>query len=221
VIPPEANGEFVAAMEDVLEVYTRPVDPRRPVVCLDERPVQLVGETRSPIAAQPGQPERVDYEYVRHGTANLFLCCTPLTGWRQVTVTAQRCRTDWARIVKDLVDRQFPAAERIVLVEDNLNTHTAGSLYEAFPPAEARRLVERIEFHYTPTHGSWLNMAEIELSVLSRQCLGQRIPDIDTLRSETAAWEERRNTRAGPIDWRFTTDNAHINLKRLYPSVQQ
>jgi hypothetical protein len=208
-------------MEDVLAVYTRPEDPQYPIICLDERPVQLVAETRTPIPAAPGQPARVDYEYERRGTANVFLCCAPLVGWRQVTVTAQRCRRDWAAVIQHLVDVQFPEAARIVLVQDNLNTHTAGALYEAFPPAEARRLAERLEFHYTPKHGSWLNMAEIELSVLTRQCLRQRLPDLETLRAESTAWQDRRNHRLGSIDWRFTTDDARIKLKHLYPSIME
>lgn len=219
IIPPEANAEFVYHMEDVLEVYTRPYDPQRPVVCLDELPVQLIGETRQPLPPQPGQPARIDYEYVRNGVANLFIRYEPLQGERQVDVTEHRTRIDWAQAIKDLVDVQHADAEVIVLVLDQLNTHTPASLYEAFPPAEARRITKRLEIHYTPKHGSWLNTAEIELSVLARQCLDRRIPDLTTLRTEVAAWEARRNARHGTVDWRFTTDDARIKLKRLYPSV--
>ena len=208
-------------MEDLLAVYTRPYDPRRPLVCLDEMPEQLLADVRPPLPLQPGQPERVDYEYERCGTANLFMVCEPLAGRRYVTVTDRRTAVDWARQIKDLVDGRYPAAERIVLVLDNLNTHTPGSLYEAFPPAEAKRLADKLEIHYTPKHGSWLNMAEIELSVLSRQCLDRRIPNKLVLQAEVAAWQDRRNTAAGTVDWRFTADDARIKLKRLYPKIQE
>jgi hypothetical protein len=209
----------VAAMEDVLDVYERPADPRFPQVCLDALHVQLIGESRTPVPAAPGRPARVDYEYVRNGTANLFLWVEPLAGRRHVQVTAQRTKQDWARVIRDLVDVHYPAAERIVLVVDNLNTHVAAALYETFPPAEAHRLWQRLEVHYTPKHGSWLNMAEIELSVLSRQCLKRRIPDRDTLTTETATWERDRNARPSTITWRFTTPDARIKLHRLYPSL--
>ncbi len=208
-------------MEDVLAVYTRPYDRRLPQVCLDERPVQLLGETRIPVPAQPGQPARYDYEYVRNGVANLFLACEPLTGQRMVQVTDRRTAVDWAHFVRDLVDSHYPDAERIVLVMDNLNTHTPGSLYEAFPPAEARRLASKLEIHYTPAHGSWLDMAEIELSVLSRQCLDRRIPDRATLEAEVTAWAQQRNAAGGPIHWRFETADARIKLRHLYPSLAE
>jgi hypothetical protein len=218
-IPPEANAEFVAAMEDVLEVYLRPPDPARPLVCMDEASKQLVKETRRPQPAQPGQPARYDAEYERAGVRNLFLAVAPLEGWRTVAVTEQRTRTDWAAFMRTLADTCFPTAERIVVLQDNLNTHGPASFYEAYPPAEARRLTERFEFHYTPKHGSWLNMAEIELSVLSRQCLDRRIPDAATLEAEVAAWVSRRNEARATIDWQFTTADARIKLKHLYPSV--
>jgi DDE superfamily endonuclease len=207
-------------MEDVLDVYTWPYDPRRPQVCLDETSKQLVAETREPLPAAPGQPERVDYEYERKGTANLFMVCEPLTGRRHVQVTERRTAVDFAHVIQDLVDVQYPQAEKIVLVLDNLNTHTPASLYAAFAPAEARRLIERLEIHYTPKHGSWLNMAEIELSVLATQCLDRRIPDPTTLAREVAAWERQRNAAQCRVDWRFTTHDARIKLKRLYPSIQ-
>lgn len=206
-------------MEDVLEVSTRPYNPRRPQVCMDEQSVQLIGETRTPLPVRPGHPARYDYEYVRHGVANIFMACEPLTGQRQVRVTDRRTAVDWAYFIRDLVDVQYPEAERIVLVMDNLNTHTPGSLYEAFPPTEARRLANKLEIHYTPVHGSWLDMAEIELSVLTRQCLDRRIPDRTTLDAEVEAWQHRRNSAGAPVRWRFTTADARIKLHRLYPSI--
>ena len=208
-------------MEDVLAAYTRPHGPRRPLICLDEVSQQLLADARPPIGPAPGRPRRVDYEYERRGTANLFLVCEPLRGWRHVTVSDRRTRLDWAACIKDLVDVRYPEAEKIVLVQDNLNTHTPGSLYEAFPPAEAKRLADRLEIHYTPKHGSWLNIAELELSVLARQCLDRRIPDRHALEQEVAAWEAERNALGGRIDWRFTTDDARIKLKRLYPSIDE
>jgi len=220
VIPPQANAAFVCAMEDVLEVSTRPYDPRRPQVCLDETSKQLVAETRTPIPATPGQPERVDYEYERKGTANLFMVCEPLAGQRRVKVTERRTAVDFAHVLREMSDVQYPHAEKIVLVMDNLNTHKLASLYEAFTPAEARRLMERFELHYTPKHGSWLNMAETELSVLATQCLARRIPDPATLTQEVEAWERQRNAAKCRVDWRFTTDDARIKLKRLYPAIQ-
>ena len=220
VIPPQANAEFVCAMEDVLEVYKRPHNPERPVVCLDETSKQLIGETRTPIPAAPGRPERIDYEYERHGTANLFMLFEPLAGWRHVEVTDRRTAVDFATVLRDLSDRYYPQAQKIVLVMDNLNTHKLASLYEAFAPEEARRLAERFEIHYTPKHGSWLDMAETELSVLARQCLKRRIDNRDDLKREVAAWEKRRNEAESVVDWRFTTANARIKLKRLYPSIQ-
>jgi DDE superfamily endonuclease len=206
-------------MEDVLEVYTRPYDPRRPQVCLDETSVQLVAETRTPLPMVPGQPRRYDYEYERHGQCALFMLNEPLRGWREVILGDHRRSLEWAQVIKHLVDVHYPDAERIVLVMDQLNTHTPGSLYEAFEPTEAQRLTDKLEIHYTPKHGSWLNMAETELSVLSRQCLDRRIPDRETLASETTAWMHERNMAQTTIDWRFTTADARIKLKRLYPAV--
>ena len=205
-------------MEDVLEVYHRPVDPRRPVVCMDETNRQLIGEVRPVLSARPGRVARCDGEYVRHGTANLFLAFEPLAGWREVTVTERRRRTDWAAFMQGLLDGRYADAEQVVMVMDQLNTHRVASFYEAFDPVEARRLIERLEIHYTPKHGSWLNMAEIELSVLQRQCLDRRIADAETLRRETQAWSGRRNQTQAQIDWRLTTDEARIKLKKLYPS---
>ena len=220
VIPPQANAEFVCAMEDVLEVYKRPQDPERPVVCLDETSKQLVGETRKPIPAASGQPERIDYEYERQGTANLFMTFEPLAGWRWVKVTERRTAVDFAEVLRELSDVHYPDAKKIVLVMDNLNTHKPASLYEAFAPAEARRLSERFEVHYTPKHGSWLDMAETELSVLARQCLNRRIGNLGHLKREIQAWQKRRNEAESTVDWRFTTKDARIKLKRLYPSIQ-
>jgi hypothetical protein len=206
-------------MEDVLEVYTRPHQKGRPLVCLDETSKQLVAETRTPLPMQPGQPARYDYEYQRNGTANLFMLFAPLEGWRHVKVTDRRTAIDFAHVLKDLSDIHFAEAEKIVLVQDNLNTHAPASLYEAFPPEEARRLVERFEWHYTPKHGSWLDMAESELAILSGQCLSRRIPDRATLEREVAAWVERRNTHHAKADWRFTAADARIKLNSLYPSL--
>ena len=220
MIPPKANAEFVCAMEDVLEVYTRPYDPLRPQVCLDECSKQLVAETRSPLPAEPGQAERFDYEYERCGTANLFMLSEPLAGKRHAKVTERRTAVDFAHVIRDLLDVHYPGAEKVVLVMDNLNTHTPASLYQAFAPEEARRLAARLEIHHTPKHGSWLDMAEIELGVLATQCLDRRIGDRETLTREVAAWQARRNTAACKVDWRFTTADARIKLKRLYPSIQ-
>jgi hypothetical protein len=219
-IPPERDCEFVAAMEDVLEVYRRPHDPRRPVVCMDEASKQLVGEIRTPLPPAPGLPARYDCEYVRNGTANLYMAFEPLAGWRHVAVTETRKRVDWAWFVKGLLDGRYRHAERVVLVMDQLNTHAAASLYEAFPPEEARRLADRLEIHHTPKHGSWLNMAEIELSALARQCLGDRVEDRPALARAASAWQAARNRKHRRVDWRFTTADARIKLKRLYPSVQ-
>ena len=219
-IPPKHNAEFVFHMENVLEVYQRPYDSRFPLICMDELSKQLTIETQTPLPAQPGRPECFDYEYVRNGTANVFAFTEPLTGWRHIAVTDHRTKTDWAHEIRKLVDVHRPQAERITLVMDNLNTHSLGSLYEAFPPEEARRIINRIEVVHTPKHGSWLNMAEIELSVLRRQCLDRRIPTAAGLAREVTAWEQPRNTRSMPVDWRFTTTNARIKLKRLYPSTQ-
>lgn len=206
-------------MEDVLEVYQRPHDPTCPVVCLDETSKQLIKETRIPIPAKPGRPARHDYEYERNGTANLFMLFAPLEGWRHVKVTDRHAAVDYAQVLKQLSDEYFPAASKIVLVQDNLSTHKPASLYEAFPAPEARRLVERFEWHYTPKHGSWLDMAECELSVLSGQCLDRRIPDKQTLVEEVAAWEADRNRRHTKADWQFTTADARVKLKRLYPAL--
>jgi uncharacterized small protein (DUF1192 family) len=219
VIPPDANAAFVAAMEDILEVYQRPYDPQRPLVCLDETSKQLIAETRVPIAAKPGQPGRHDYEYRRNGTANLFMMFAPLEGWRHLKVTDRHTALDYAQVLKELSDTHFPASVQIVLVQDNLNTHKPASLYEAFPPAEARRLVERFEWHYTPKHGSWLDMAESELGVLSSQCLDRRIPDQPVLKDEVEAWEADRNRKHAKADWQFTTADARVKLKRLYPAL--
>ena len=208
-------------MEDVLDVYTRPHDPTRPVVCLDETSRQLLAQARPPLPPAPGRPGRHDPEYVRGGVVNFFLVTEPLRGWRQVRVSQQRTRLDWAACVRELVDVHYPQAERIVLVMDQLNTHSPASLYEAFPPAEAKRLADKLEIHHTPKHGSWLNIAEIELSVLGRQCLSRRFPDFVALEAEVAAWQDRRNASATTIDWRFTTADARIKLKRLYPSVHE
>ena len=207
-------------MEDVLEVYTRPYDPQRPQVCMDELCKQLVAETRAPLPVAPGQPACYDYEYERCGVCNLFLFFEPLRGWRQVRVTAQRTRTDWAEAIRVLLDEVYPAAEKIVLVMDNLNTHSPGSLYEAFPPAEAHRLTQRLEIHYTPKHGSWLNMAESELSILVRQCLDRRIDAAADVQAEALAGERTRNAAGAKMTWRFTGDDARIKLRRLYPSLQ-
>jgi DDE superfamily endonuclease len=207
-------------MEDVLAVYHRPYDPRRPQVCLDEASKQLVGEVASPLPAQPGQPERYDYEYARNGTANLFLVSEPLLGWRGVRVTERRTARDFAEVLRWLAEDLYPDAAAIVLVMDNLNTHKLASLYEAFDPERARRIAERFEVHHTPKHGSWLNMAEIELSVLAGQCLDRRIPTMAELRREVAAWEAERNERQVGVNWRFTTADARIKLRRLYPTIQ-
>lgn len=208
-------------MEDVLDVYTRPYDPRYPQVCMDEISRQVLRDTRAPLPAQPGQPARVDDEYERGGVINLFLFCEPLAGRRWGDVTARRTRADWAHQIKALVDVRYPDAERIVLVMDNLNIHSPASLYETFPPDEAKRLADKLEIHHTPKHGSWLNMAEIELSVLSRQCLDRRVPDGATLQTEVTAWQDRRNAAGQAIDWRFTAADARIKLRRLYPPLHE
>jgi hypothetical protein len=205
-------------MEDVLEVYQRPHDPECPVVCLDETSKQLIAETRVPIPAKPGHSARHDYEYGRKGTANLFMMFAPLEGWRHVEVTDRHTAVDYAQILKDLSDKHFPNSKKITLIQDNLNTHKPASLYEAFPAPEARRLVERFEWHYTPKHGSWLDLAESELSVLSGQCLDRRIADKPTLVKEVAAWEAVRNKDHAKADWQFTTADARVKLKRFYPS---
>ena len=214
---PTPRAEYVWRMEDILDLYAEPYDPRRPLVCFDEQSVQLIVEKRRPLSIEPGKPERFDYEYQRNGTRNLFMFLQPLAGWRHVKVTQRRTKIDFAYCMRDLTEIFFPQVDVIRIVQDNLNTHTPAALYEAFEPTEARRILERLEFHYTPKHGSWLNMAEIEFSVLSGQCLDQRIPNEDTLRQEIAAWQEPRNTQQIPVDWRFTTENARVKLKHLYP----
>jgi len=218
-IPPEANAEFVWKMEDVLDVYTRPYDGQRVLVCMDETTKQQIMEVRPPVGSAPGRPYRYDAEYQRNGVSNLFLFFAPLTGWRHVDVTDQRTKMDWAQAIRQLVDDHLPGVQKIVLVMDNLNTHSPSSLYEAFRPEEAKRILDRLEIHYTPKHGSWLNMAEMELSILGRQCLSRRIPDQPTLRQEVAAWEKSRNKTKAAVDWRFTADDARIRLKKLYPSL--
>jgi hypothetical protein len=207
-------------MEDVLEVYALPDDPTQPVVCFDECSKQLVSETRTPIPAEPGQPVRYDYEYQRQGVANMFMFFAPLQNWRHVDVTERRTKADFAYCMRDLVDVYFPDAVRIRVVLDNLNTHTPAALYTVFPPDEARRIIEKLEFHYTPKHGSWLNMAEIELSVLAGQCLDRRIDNQDELTKEVTAWADARNAAGTTIDWRFTTEDARIRLKKLYPVLE-
>ena len=206
-------------MEDVLDVYQAPYDPEFPLVCMDESNKQLVGEVHAPIAPAPGHGQIVDHEYVRNGVAEIFLEIEPLTGRRHVAITEHRARKDWAFFIKGMLNERYPQATKVRLVMDNLNTHSAASLYEAFEPEEARRLARRLDIHYTPKHGSWLNIAEIELSALNSQCLDRRIPEINQMRTEVAAWQQDRNNRPAPIDWRFTTDNARIKLKRLYPKL--
>ncbi len=207
-------------MEDVLEVYTRPYDPRFPQVCMDESAKQLLKDKRESLPMQPGQPERVDYTFESAGMCKIFLACEPLTGQRQVKVTQRRTSQDWAHFIRELVDVQYPTAEKLVLVMDNLNTHTPSSLYQTFAPAEARRILQKLEIHYTPVHGSWLNMAEIELSALARQCLSRRIGTQEELEREVHAWQHSRNEEAITVNWRFTTADARIKLKRLYPSLE-
>ena len=218
-IPEKHSAEFVYHMEDVLEVYHRPHDPKRPVVCVDETFKQLIGETREPLPMRPGVVERYDHVYVRNGTANLFLACEPLAGLRHVAVTQHRRRTDWAVFIRSLLEGRYRAGERVVLVLDQLNTHSPASLYEAFPPEEAKRLANRLEIHHTPKHGSWLNMAEIELSALARQCLSRRIARQDTLERRVAQWQENRNGAEAKVKWQFTTADARIKLRSLYPSI--
>jgi hypothetical protein len=219
-IPPKHSAEFVYHMEDVLEVYRRPYDPKRPVVCVDETFKQLIGETRPSLPSRPGSVERCDHVYTRNGVASLFIAAEPLAGWRHVEVTDHRCRGDWAGFIWSLAEGRYREAERIVLVMDQLNTHSPASPYEVFPPQEAKRLTDRLEIHHTPKHGSWLNMAEIELSALSRQALTRRIARQDTLKRQIAEWQEKRNAAAAKVDWQFTTADARIKLRSLYPSLQ-
>lgn len=216
-IPPKANAEFVWRMEDVLEVYKRRYDSRFPVVCMDETSKQLVGESRAPIPAKPGRVKKEDNEYVRNGTCNLFMFIEPMRGWRKVWVTDLRRKVEWAHCVRELLDEVYPKAGKVILVCDNLNTHTGGALYAAFPPKEAKRLCDRLEFHPTPKHGSWLNMAETELSVLSGQCLDRRMENKELVVDEVSAWEKDRNKTEAKIRWRFTMADARIKLEKLYP----
>jgi hypothetical protein len=217
VIPPGSNAAFVAAMEEILAVYARPPDPARPLVCFDECGKDLKAHTRPPQSARPGRVAREDADYVRHGSVNGFLACAPHLGWRHLTITARRTAIDFAHALRAGVDVHFPAAERIVLVLDNLNTHRPAALYQAFPPAEAWRILEKLEWHFTPKHGSWLNIAELELSVLQRQCLDRRIPDVPTLEREVRAWVQQRNAERTTVAWRFTQDQARRRLPWLYP----
>jgi hypothetical protein len=220
VIPPTANGEFVANMEEVLDTYAQPYNRRFPVLCMDEQPVQLLKETRVPIAATKQHPRRVDYEYERAGTASIFMFCEPLGGWRQVAVRAQRTKIDWAIEVEELLRTRYRTAEKVILVCDNLNTHTKGAFYEAFAPEKARAIVRRLDFRHTPKHGSWLNIAENELSSLTRQCLKDRyLGNIKTLREETAAWHQASNDKQRGVDWQFKIDDARTKLKSLYPKI--
>ena len=218
MIPPQANSQFVAAMEQVLDVYRRPYDPAFPVVCMDETPRQLIGETRTPLPGAPGRPSREDYEYRRLGTGNVFMAAEPLAGKRLTEVTPHRAKTDWARFLKRIAAR-YPKAERTTLVMDNLNTHSAGALYETYEPDQAKALRDRFEFVYTPKHGSWLNVAEVELNVMIRQCLNRRIESMDLLAQEVEAWSAHRNRQEARVDWQFTTQDARIKLKRLYPTL--
>lgn len=226
MIPPEGEARFVAKMEstssieDVLSVYCRPYNPDRPVVCMDEMPRQLLGEVRGPIQTRPGKPYRYDHHYERNGTVNLFTFFEPLASWRTVIVRERRTKIDWAECIRQLLSEHYPDAEKVVLVMDNLNTHNLSSLYEAFAPAEARRLAQRLEIHYTPEHGSWLNMAEPEQSALARQALGRRVPDREAMQRATTAWYERRNAADATVDWQFTAEEARIKLKRLYPKIE-
>jgi DDE superfamily endonuclease len=216
-IPAKGNGEFVARMEDVLDVYARPLDAGRPVVCMDEKPYQLLAHARDPIPAAPGRDRKEDSEYVRHGTCSIFVWIQPLAGRRRVDARPRRTRIDWAAEIDHLLTVDYPDAESVVLVMDNLNTHTLGSLYEAFEPVKARSLAARLEIHHTPTHGSWLNIAEIELAALTRQCLDRRIEDLDLLNHELAAWQESVNADQRQVDWHFTTSDARTRLRHLYP----
>jgi hypothetical protein len=220
VIPPDADAEFAACMEDVLEIYAQPYDSAFPVVCMDEQPLQLTKETREPIAATMAHPQRVDYEYERAGTACIFMFAEPLSGWRKVNARPQRTKVDWALETEELLGTRYADAEKVILVCDNLNTHTRGAFYEAFEAKKARELVRRIEFHYTPKHGSWLNIAENELSSMTRQCIsGRRIANIEMLRAEISAWAKSSNEKQRGIDWQFTVENARVKLKSLYPNL--
>jgi DDE superfamily endonuclease len=220
VIPPEADGEFVAAMEEVLETYAQPYDVRRPVLCMDEQPVQLLKETRVPIAATKDHPRRVDYEYERAGTASIFMFCEPLLGWREVAVRERRTKIDWAKEVEELLRTRYALADKVILVCDNLNTHTKGAFYEAFDPETARAILRRLEFRYTPKHGSWLNIAENELSSMTRQCFkDRRFAMIEQIRKETTAWHEHSNEQQRGVDWQFQIEDARVKLKSVYPKI--
>jgi len=220
VIPPAADAEFVAGMEEVLDTYAAPYDSKYPVLCMDEQPVQLLKETRTPIPATKDHPRRIDYEYERAGTASVFLFCEPLAGWRSVSIRERRTKVDWALEVAELLGTRYAEAEKVILVCDNLNTHTKGAFYEAFPPAEARAIVRRLEFRHTPKHGSWLNVAENELSSMTRQCLrGRRFGTAEEMRSETSAWQQHTNDRQRGVEWQFHIDDARTRLKSLYPKL--
>jgi hypothetical protein len=221
VIPPEADAEFAASMEEVLDVYARPYNRRRPVLCMDEQPIQLLKETRTPIAGTKKHPRRVDYEYERAGTASIFMFCEPLAGWRQVCVRERRTKVDWAQEMESLLRTRYRCVEKVVLVCDNLNTHTKGAFYEAFKPATARSLVQRLEFCHTPKHGSWLNIAENELSSMTRQCVtGRRFATIEELSTQTTAWHEHSNSRQRTVDWQFKVDDARVKLRSIYPKLE-
>lgn len=220
MIPPQRNADFAAGMEKVLDIYRRPYDPNRPVVCMDETPRQLIGEARTPVPPAPGRPARQDYEYRRCGTCTVFMATEPLAGWRLTKVTERRTKTDWARFLHDIAGH-YPDAARITLVMDNLNTHRPGALYETFEPARAKALWDRFEFVFTPKHGSWLNVAEVELNVMIRQCLNRRIDSIDTVRAEVAAWQASRDRIQAKVNWQFTIDDARVKLKRLYPTFDE
>ena len=220
VIPPEADGEFVASLEEVLETYARPYNPKHPVLCMDEQPVQLLKETRVPIAATKKHARRVDYEYERAGTASIFMFCEPLAGWRQATVRERRTKIDWAQEVAELMRTRYASAEKVILVCDNLNTHTKGAFYEAFAPAAAREIVQRLDFRHTPKHGSWLNIAENELSSMTRQCIeNRRFGTIRHLRTEASAWGQHSNDKQRGVDWQFKVKDARVKLKSLYPKI--
>jgi hypothetical protein len=218
-IPPEGSAAFVAAMEDILDLYCLPYNKNYPVICMDEKPYQLLDERREPIPMKPDKPKRIDNEYKRMGTCSIFVFTEPLTGWTHTFARERRTSIDWAHEIKELLTVHFPKAKKIRLVIDNLNTHVPASLYKTFPPKEARRLLRRLELHYTPKHGSWLNMAEITISILARQCICRRIPNLDLLNSELSAWSAQRNDNSSPINWHFTTDDARIKLRRLYPQI--
>ncbi len=222
MIPPESDAEFAASMEEVLELYARPYDPRYPVVCMDEQPIQLLKQTRQPIPGTSKHPRRVDYEYERAGTASIFMFCEPLAGWRHVSVRDRRTKIDWAQEVEELLRTRYAMAEKVILVSDNLNTHTKGAFYETFAPEQARALVRRLEFCHTPKHGSWLNIAENELSSMTRQCIsGRRFGRVEDLRAETRAWQDESNHRQRGVDWQFKLDDARVKLKSIYPQSME